>query len=194
MEFIKKYKLLLFIFLFLFFIILIFIYFSYKLNIVQAVSSEIKIEFDIIGNEEKSKNKEFSVIVPDNGFEEWNEYIWKNEIEFSDNVMNISGYNESNENIFRIYISKNQDDDKLNKVLNPYDRAAENGEYTKRQKLKIGDIKVYFYEKYINIDTRNSYQYIFEKSGNIYLIEGSFRIGEKSYFDKIIRQIVLSIK
>ena len=194
MESVKKYKILLFIFLGLVFCFIIYSYFSYKLNIVQAVSSEMKIEFDIIGNEEKSLNKEFSVIVPDNEYEEWNRYIWKNEIDFSDNIINISGYSKDNINLVRIYISKCEENSKLKDILKPYDNASKQGIYSKKDKIKIGDNKVYFYERYTNIDTRKSYQYIFEKYNNIFMIEGNYRLGEDEYFNKIIRQIVLSIK
>lgn len=194
MESVKKYKILLFIFLGLVFCFIIYSYFSYKLNIVQAVSSEMKIEFDIIGNEEKSLNKEFSVIVPDNEYEEWNRYIWKNEIDFSDNIINISGYSKDNINLVRIYISKCEENSKLKDILKPYDNASKQGVYSKKDKIKIGDTKIYFYERYTNIDTRKSYQYIFEKYNNIFMIEGNYRLGEDEYFSKIIRQIVLSIK
>lgn len=194
MESVKKYKILLFIFLGLVFCFIIYSYFSYKLNIVQAVSSEMKIEFDIIGNEEKSLNKEFSVIVPDNEYEEWNRYIWKNEIDFSDNIINISGYSKDNINLVRIYISKCEENSKLKDILKPYDNASKQGVYSKKDKIKIGDTKIYFYERYTNIDTRKSYQYIFEKYNNIFLIEGNYRIGEDEYFGKIIKQIILSIK
>lgn len=194
MESIKKYKILLFIFFGLVFGFIIYSYFSYKLNIVQAVSSEMKIEFDIIGNEEKSSNKEFSVIVPDNEYEEWNRYIWKNEIEFSDNIINISGYSKDDINLVRIYISKCEENSKLKDILKPYDNASKQGVYSKKNKIKIGDTKVYFYERYTNIDTRKNYQYIFEKYNNIFMIEGNYRLGEDEYFNKIIRQIILSIK
>ena len=194
MESVKKYKILLFIFFGLVFCFIIYSYFCYKLNIVQAVSSEIKMEFDIIGNEEKSLNKEFSVIVPDNEYEEWNRYIWKNEIDFSDNIINISGYGRDNINLVRIYISKCEENSKLKDILKPYDNASKQGVYSKKDKIKIGDTKIYFYERYTNIDTRKSYQYVFEKYNNIFMIEGNYRLGEDEYFNKIIRQIVLSIK
>ena len=45
-----------------------------------------------------------------------------------------------------------------------------------------------------NIDTREAYQFVIDKGGDIFYIEGSYRKGEEEYFKRCIKQIILSIK
>ena len=194
MNFIKNKHILLFIFLSFILMILLF-FISYKYMTVQAISDNIKLDFEIVGNLYESKNNEFSVVVPDNDFEEWNMYIWKNEIDFSENIINISAYSKKDDNnLINVYVSKASLDKNIKDVLKDYEKASDDGKYSDKENFKINNIKVYYYERYNNIDTRRSYQYVFKKDENIYLVEGNFRIGEKENFDKIIRQIVYSIK
>ena len=194
MNFIKNKHILLFIFLS-FLLMIILGYISYKYMSVQAISDDIKLEFEVVGVPVDSKNKEFSIVIPDNDFEEWNMYIWENEIDFSENKINISANSKKdNNNLISIYISKALLDKNIKSILKEYDDAHKDGKYSDRKIFKINNMKVYYYERYNNIDTRRSYQYVFEKNENIYLVEGNFRIGEKKNFDKIIRQIVYSIK
>lgn len=194
MNFIKNKHILLFIFLS-FLLMIILGYISYKYMSVQAISDDIKLEFEVVGVPVDSKNKEFSIVIPDNDFEEWNMYVWENEIDFSENIINISANSKKdNNNLISIYISKALLDKNIKSILKEYDDAHKDGKYSDRKIFKINNMKVYYYERYNNIDTRRSYQYVFEKNENIYLVEGNFRIGEKKNFDKIIRQIVYSIK
>ena len=194
MNFIKNKHILLFIFLSFILMILLF-FISYKYMTVQAISDNIKLDFEVVGNLYESKNNEFSVVVPDNDFEEWNMYIWKNEIDFSENIINISAYSKKDDNnLINVYVSKVSLDKNIKDVLKDYEKASDDGKYSDKENFKINNIKVYYYERYNNIDTRRSYQYVFKKDENIYLVEGNFRIGEKENFDKIIRQIVYSIK
>ena len=194
MNFIKNKHILLFIFLS-FLLMIILGYISYKYMSVQAISDDIKLEFEVVGVPVDSKNKEFSIVIPDNDFEEWNMYVWENEIDFSENIINISANSKKdNNNLISIYISKALLDKNIKSILKEYDDAHKDGKYSDRKIFKINNMKVYYYERYNNIDTRRSYQYVFEKKENIYLVEGNFRIGEKKNFDKIIRQIVYSIK
>lgn len=194
MNFIKNKHILLFIFLS-FLLMIILGYISYKYMSVQAISDDIKLEFEVVGVPVDSKNKEFSIVIPDNDFEEWNMYVWENEIDFSENIINISANSKKdNNNLISIYISKALLDKNIKSILKEYDDAHKDGKYSDRKSFKINNMKVYYYERYNNIDTRRSYQYVFEKNENIYLVEGNFRIGEKKNFDKIIRQIVYSIK
>lgn len=194
MNFIKNKHILLFIFLSFILMILLF-FISYKYMTVQAISDNIKLDFEVVGNLYESKNNEFSVVVPDNDFEEWNMYIWKNEIDFSENIINISAYSKKDDNnLINVYVSKASLDKNIKDVLKDYEKASDDGKYSDKENFKINNIKVYYYERYNNIDTRRSYQYVFKKDENIYLVEGNFRIGEKENFDKIIRQIVYSIK
>ena len=194
MNFIKNKHILLFIFLS-FLLMIILGYISYKYMSVQAISDDIKLEFEVVGVPVDSKNKEFSIVIPDNDFEEWNMYVWENEIDFSENIINISANSKKdNNNLISIYISKALLDKNIKSILKEYDDAHKDGKYSDRKIFKINNMKVYYYERYNNIDTRRSYQYVFEKNENIYLVERNFRIGEKKNFDKIIRQIVYSIK
>lgn len=194
MNFIKNKHILLFIFLSFILMILLF-FISYKYMTVQAISDNIKLDFEVVGNLYESKNNEFSVVVPDNDFEEWNMYIWKNEIDFSENIINISAYSKKDDNnLINVYVSKASLDKNIKDVLKDYEKASDDGKYSDKENFKINNIKVYYYERYNNSDTRRSYQYVFKKDENIYLVEGNFRIGEKENFDKIIRQIVYSIK
>ena len=194
MNFIKNKHILLFIFLS-FLLMIILGYISYKYMSVQAISDDIKLEFEVVGVPVDSKNKEFSIVIPDNDFEEWNMYVWENEIDFSENIINISANSKKdNNNLISIYISKALLDKNIKSILKEDDDAHKDGKYSDRKIFKINNMKVYYYERYNNIDTRRSYQYVFEKNENIYLVEGNFRIGEKKNFDKIIRQIVYSIK
>ena len=194
MNFIKNKHILLFIFLSFILMILLF-FISYKYMTVQAISDNIKLDFEVVGNLYESKNNEFSIVVPDNDFEEWNMYIWKNEIDFSENIINISAYSKKDDNnLINVYVSKVSLDKNIKDVLKDYEKASDDGKYSDKENFKINNIKVYYYERYNNIDTRRSYQYVFKKDENIYLVEGNFRIGEKENFDKIIRQIVYSIK
>ena len=66
--------------------------------------------------------------------------------------------------------------------------------YTKRIKEKINNIVVYYYKRFDNIDTREAYQFVIDKGGDIFYIEGSYRKGEEEYFKRCIKQIILSIK
>ena len=190
----KKHILLLFIF-FICIICLIFLLISFNKRdcVVQAISNDIKLDFKIVGNIEMSKNKLFKVVLPDNDFEEWEKYTWKNDINFSDNVIHISGYKED-VNCFKLFVSKELDKIKIKDALKLYDIASNDGKYSKRIKEKIDNINVYYFVRYNNIDTRKSYQFVIEKDKNIYYIEGSYRIGEEEYFKKIVKQVVLSIE
>ena len=195
---VKKHKLLLFIFflsilIMLFLSILVVIINLWNGNSVQAMSSDVKMEFEIIGNEEISKNGLFKAVVPDNGFEEWDKYLWENDILFSENIMHISG-DVNDINMVKVFVSKELDKIKIKEAIKEYENAAKDGKYSEKEKVKINNIIVYYYERYNNIDTRKSYQFVFEKDNNIYYIEGSYRIGENEYFSKIIKQIILSIK
>lgn len=162
-------------------------------NNVQAVYAEEKINFDIVGNEAISKNKKFKVIVPDNNFEEWNKYDWENEVEFSDNVVHVSGKIDD-VNCIKVFVSKEKDNIKIKDALKVYDDAVKENMYSKRIKEKINNIVVYYYKRYDNIDTRDSYQFVIDKSGEIFYIEGSFRKGEDDYFKRCVKQIILSLK
>lgn len=165
----------------------------YNGNSVQAVSSDIKMEFEVVGNEEKSKNNTYKIIAPDNGFEEWEEYIWENNIEFSENIMHISGV-KNGVNMVKVFVSKELDNIKLKEAIKQYENAAKDGKYSNKVKEKVNNITIYYFERYNNIDTRKCYQFVFEKDKKIYYIEGSFRIGEGENFSKIIKQIILSIE
>lgn len=162
-------------------------------NNVQAVYAEEKINFDIVGNEAISKNKKFKLIVPDNNFEEWNKYYWENEVEFSDNVVHVSGRTDD-VNCIKVFVSKEKDNIKIKDALKVYDDAVKENMYSKRIKEKINNIVVYYYKRYDNIDTRDAYQFVIDKSGEIFYIEGSFRKGEDDYFKRCVKQIILSLK
>ena len=162
-------------------------------NNVQAVYAEEKINFDIVGNEAISKNKKFKVIVPDNNFEEWNKYDWENEVEFSDNVVHVSGKIDD-VNCIKVFVSKEKDNIKIKDALKVYDDAVKENMYSRRIKEKINNIVVYYYKRYDNIDTRDAYQLVIDKSGEIFYIEGSFRKGEDDYFKRCVKQIILSLK
>ena len=162
-------------------------------NNVQAVYAEEKINFDIVGNEAISKNKKFKLIVPDNNFEEWNKYDWENEVEFSDNVVHVSGRIDD-VNCIKVFVSKEKDNIKIKDALKVYDDAVKENMYSKRIKEKINNIVVYYYKRYDNIDTRDAYQFVIDKSGEIFYIEGSFRKGEDDYFKRCVKQIILSLK
>lgn len=190
-------RILLFIFLFIFIILGAFVinfsFNGWNGNVVQAVSEDIKMDFEIVGNEEISKNGLFKVVVPDNGFEEWNKYIWENDTLFSENIINISA-KKDDVNMMRLFISKELDNIKLKDALKQYEVAAREGKYSKKVKEKIDDITVYYYERYNNIDTRKSYQFVIEKEKKIYFIEGNYRIGEEEIFKKVINQVIISIE
>lgn len=162
-------------------------------NNVQAVYAEEKINFDIVGNEAISKNKKFKLIVPDNNFEEWNKYDWENEVEFSDNVVHVSGRIDD-VNCIKVFVSKEKDNIKIKDALKVYDDAVKENMYSRRIKEKINNIVVYYYKRYDNIDTRDAYQFVIDKSGEIFYIEGSFRKGEDDYFKRCVKQIILSLK
>ena len=162
-------------------------------NNVQAVYAEEKINFDIVGNEAISKNKKFKLIVPDNNFEEWNKYDWENEVEFSDNVVHVSGKIDD-VNCIKVFVSKEKDNIKIKDALKVYDDAVKENMYSRRIKEKINNIVVYYYKRYDNIDTRDAYQFVIDKSGEIFYIEGSFRKGEDDYFKRCVKQIILSLK
>ena len=193
----KIQKILLFIFLFIFIVLGVLVlnlnFYGWNGNVVQAVSEDIKMDFEIVGNEEVSKNGLFKVVVPDNGFEEWEEYVWENDILFSENIINISAKKEDI-NMMRIFVSKKLDNIKIKDAIKQYEIAARDGKYSKKVKEKIDDITVYYYERYNNIDTRKSYQFVIEKENLIYCIEGSYRIGEEEMFKKVIKQLIISIK
>lgn len=193
----KIQKILLFIFLFIFIVLGVLVlnlnFYGWNGNVVQAVSEDIKMDFEIVGNEEVSKNGLFKVVVPDNGFEEWEEYVWENDILFSENIINISAKKEDI-NMMRIFVSKKLDNIKIKDAIKQYEIAARDGKYSKKVKEKIDDITVYYYERYNNIDTRKSYQFVIEKEKLIYCIEGSYRIGEEEMFKKVIKQLIISIK
>ena len=196
--YIKRHKVLLFIFFIVIFLLFIFLLFNVKVslfsnNVVQAVSSDIKIDFDVVGNVEVSKNNLYKVIVPDNGFEEWNKYTWNNNVNFSDNIIEISG-NSYDVNMVKIFISKELDKIKIKDAIKIYEEASKDGKYSKRVKEKVNYTIVYYYQRYNNIDTRKSYQFVCEKDDFIFYIEGSFRIGEEEYFKRIIKQIMVSIE
>ena len=187
-------------FIFLFFIISIVatmcfkgIFNMFSSNVVQAISNDVKIDFDVVGNVEYSKNNLYKVVIPDNEFEEWNRYKWNNNVNFSENIMEISGDIEE-VNCVKIFISKELDNIKIKDAIKQYEIAVNDGKYSKKVKEKVNNINVYYYQRYNNIDTRKSYQFVFEKNENIYYIEGSFRIGEEESFKRIIRQIILSIE
>ena len=162
-------------------------------NNVQAVYAEEKINFDIVGNEAISKNKKFKLIGPDNNFEEWNKYDWENEVEFSDNVVHVSGRIDD-VNCIKVFVSKEKDNIKIKDALKVYDDAVKENMYSKRIKEIINNIVVYYYKRYDNIDTRDAYQFVIDKSGEIFYIEGSFRKGEDDYFKRCVKQIILSLK
>ena len=194
----KRHKILLFIFftaiIFLFIFYLLFVKINFfSNNVVQAVSSDIKIDFDVVGNIETSKNNLYKFVIPDNGFEEWNRYIWNNNVNFSDNIIEISGDIED-VNMVKVFISKELDNIKIKDAIKNYEQAAKDGKYSKKIKEKINNINVCYYQRYNNIDTRKSYQFVCEKDGFIFYIEGSFRIGEEEYFRRIIKQIIISIE
>lgn len=194
----KRHKILLFIFFTVIIFLFVFCFFNMKINlfsnnVVQAVSSDIKIDFDVVGNKETSKNKLYNVVVPDNGFEEWNRYTWNNNINFSDNIIEISGDIED-VNMVKVFISKELDNIKIKDAIKMYEMAAKDGKYSKKIKEKFNNINLYYYQRYNNIDTRKSYQFVCEKNGFIFYIEGNFRIGEEEYFKRIIRQIIVSIE
>lgn len=190
-------KILLFIFLFIFIVLGVFIinfnFYGWNGNVVQAVSEDIKMDFEIVGNEAISKNGLFKIVVPDNGFEEWNKYIWENDILFSENIINISA-KKDDVNMMRIFISKELDRVKAKDALKQYEIAAREGKYSRKVKEKVDDITVYYFERYNNIDTRKSYQFVIEKEKMIYYIEGNYRIGEEEMFKKVINQVIVSIK
>ena len=192
----KKKRLVLFIFficIILFFILInTFDLFNINNN-VHAVYAEEKINFDIVGNEIVSKNKKFKLIVPDNDFEEWKKYNWENEPEFSDNIVHISGKIDD-VNCIKVFVSKEKDNIKIRESLKIYDEAAKDNMYTKRIKEKINNIVVYYYKRFDNIDTREAYQFVIDKGGDIFYIEGSYGKGEEEYFKRCIKQIILSIK
>lgn len=187
--------------LFIFFVILILFwslgiilgFFSISSGEGQVVYAEEKMEFEIVGNEEYSKNKIFKVVVPDNGFEEWDKYIWENDVSFSDNIIHISAKIEDI-NYLKIFISKELDNIKINNALKKYNEAARDGIYSKRVKERLNNIDVYYYQRYNNIDTRKAYEFVIKKDNEIFYIEGSYRLGEEEIFERIIRQLILSIE
>ena len=134
-------RILLFIFLFIFIILGAFVinfnFNGWNGNVVQAVSEDIKMDFEIVGNEEISKNGLFKVVVPDNGFEEWNKYIWENDTLFSENIINISA-KKDDVNMMRLFISKELDNIKLKDALKQYEVAAREGKYSKKGDIIYG--------------------------------------------------------